>query len=141
MTPVPPGGFNAVLIGDSEYAAYAYQDEDNRLTFEYQTVITFYRDNIKQKEVTMPLKIKDAKITECYISVLVSEDVSPELIETALDHELGHAKDVLDRHIEYKDLNADKTDFDYLYDTQFEKYNEQEVPANINDASSVEHIK
>ena len=104
---VPYNALDGALLGDSEYIAQMSGNGSSVITPEYHTLICFYEDAKLKYKVRIPLKIKDGVIQECFILICVSKDVSREQVETVIDHELGHAKDVLDHSVSYKTLNSD----------------------------------
>lgn len=125
---------DAVLLGDIEVLD-SMMVNGNRLDFNYHDHIITTVNKTTRKETHIPFKIKDEKIKECNILVYVAPSTSKQKLATMLDHELGHAKDVLDRHTSYKDMNADVTDFELLNTSQFNAFNSQDVWRELGDLS------
>lgn len=95
-----------MLLGDSEKLS----DIENHV-YKPTEVVYYAKPFGPTKCVHIPLKIKDGRIDDCYIVIMVGrKSLSISDVRTMVDHEIGHAKDVLDHNISFKDMNADVID-------------------------------
>lgn len=118
-----PYEHDSVLLGDSEKLL----DIENHV-YKPTEVVYYAKSFGPTKCVHIPLKIKDGRITECYVVIMVGrKSLSASDVQTMIDHEVGHAKDVLDRHTSYKDMNADIIDLNTM-----RVLGQHQLPSSIN---------
>ena len=99
---------DAYLLGDSETLADISQNL-------YKPVQLKERKRFGWKK-SIPFKYKNDKITECYILLYLNGRERLDVIETMIDHELGHGKDILDWQTNIAKMNSDIIDSESLYD-------------------------
>lgn len=115
---------DACLLGDTETLADVSQNL-------YKPVELRERKRFGWKK-SIPFKYKNGKITECHILLYLNGRETLDDLETMIDHELGHGKDVLDWQTSIAKMNSDVIDSKALEEI-FRNYNTNHIWILAND--------